>query len=131
VTFEPFLAAGPVIQSHVMAAALALGVGAFQLAAPKGGARHRLSGYIWVALMVYICLSGFFIHEIRMLGPFSPIHLLSAFTLLALFWAVLSARRGDITGHQRAMRAVYWLALIVTGAFTLLPGRVMFRILFG
>lgn len=95
-TPEPFPAAGPVIQSHVAAAVLALGIGAFRPAAPKGDARHKMSGYIWVASMAYVCLSGFFIYKIRLIGPFSPIHFLSAFTLLALCRAVLSARRGDI-----------------------------------
>ena len=43
----------------------------------------------------------------------------------------LHARRGDIRRHAWAMAALFAGALIITGGFTLLPGRIMNRVLFG
>ena len=61
-------------------------------------------------------------------GAFSPIHLLSIWTLFSL---VMAARQGNIRLHKIWMLLLYILALKVTGVFTLLPGRVMHGVLFG
>ncbi|MFM1861522.1 MAG: hypothetical protein RLZ26_44, partial [Pseudomonadota bacterium] len=78
-----------------------------------------------------VAVSGLFITELRWIGPFSPIHLLSLVTLWTLFRAVDAAYRGDIATHSRAMVWLYGLGLVLTGAFTLLPGRAMHGVLFG
>ena len=78
-----------------------------------------------------MAISSFFIHEIKMLGPFSVIHLLSLFTLYSVVGAISSARAGNIQKHKRDMITLYALALILTGAFTLLPGRIMNSVIFG
>ena len=64
----------------------------------------------------------------RLWGPFSPIHLLSIWTLFSL---VMAARQGNIRLHKIWMVLLYILALKVTDVFTLLPGRVMHGVLFG
>jgi uncharacterized membrane protein len=92
---------------------------------------HRRLGYLWVALMTGVAISGLFIHELRMVGPFSPIHLLSLITLASLWVAISRARRRDIAGHRRVMLLLFWLALVLTGAFTFWPGRVMHAVVFG
>jgi uncharacterized membrane protein len=130
-TFQPFLDANPVIQIHAAAALLALALGTAQLLMPNGGPRHRAVGYVWLACMLGLALSSFFIHEIRLVGPFSPIHILSFFTLFNVPYAVLAARRGNIQAHRKAMLSLYWLALVGAGLFTLLPGRIMGQMLFG
>lgn len=94
-TFAPLFAAQQPIPLHALAALAATLLGAAQLWAPKGTRIHRRIGWIWVWLMSFVALSGFFIHELKMIGPFSPIHLLSAFTLAALWYAVRAARRGE------------------------------------
>ena len=81
--------------------------------------------------MLIIAISSFFIHEIKFWGQYSPIHLLSLLTLFALWRGVSYARAGRIKSHQRMMVMLYGLALILTGLFTLLPGRVMHHIIFG
>jgi uncharacterized membrane protein len=43
--------------------------------------------------MTVIAVSSFWIHGYRIIGPFSPIHFLSIFTLAMLPLAVLHARR--------------------------------------
>lgn len=66
--------------------------------------------------------SALFIHELRLIGPFSPIHILSFVVLHSLWSAIRDVRRGDIKSHERTMKNLYFLALIITGGFTLFPG---------
>ncbi len=130
-TLAPLLAAPALIQWHAFAALGAFALGAVQLAAPKGTIPHRLFGWIWAALMLTVVISSFFIHQIRLWGPWSPIHLLSVFTLIMLPLAVLRARRHEVTKHRRAMTGLFVGALVIAGAFTLLPGRIMHAVVFG
>jgi uncharacterized membrane protein len=130
-SLEPMMTASHVIQLHAGAAMGALLLGVCQFMLPKGTALHRAAGYVWVAAMMLVCISSFFIHEIRMLGPFSGIHLLSAFTLIVAPLAVMHARRGDIAAHRKAMNSLFWLALVGAGLFTLLPDRVVGQMVFG
>ena len=130
-TLQPLLQASPVIQIHAAAALAALALGALQFALPRGGGRHRAMGQIWVGLMAVVALSSFGISGLRQVGPFSWIHLLSLYTLFALVRTVLYARQGKITAHRWTMIGLYLGALVVTGLFTLLPGRIMGHVVFG
>ena len=130
-TLAPLFAASPVIQVHAMAALAAFALGAVQLAAPKGTLPHRLVGWLWALLLLTVIISSFFIHTIRWWGPFSPIHLLSLFTLVMLPLAVLHARRHDVRRHGRAMISLFAGALLIAGVFTFLPGRIMHAVVFG
>ena len=130
-TLAPLLNADPIIQLHAFAAMAAFVLGAVQLAAPKGTPRHRAMGWLWVLLLATIAVSAFWIHTIRMVGPFSPIHLLSIFTLITLPLAVLAARRHRVVQHRRAMIAIFVGALVVAGVFTIAPGRIMHAATFG
>lgn len=127
----PLLNAAPVIQLHAFAAMGAFTLGVVQLAAPKGTLPHRTIGWIWAGLMLTIVVSSFFIHQIRLWGPFSPIHLLSIFTLVMLPLAVLRARRHNVSGHRNAMLGLFFGALLIAGAFTFLPGRIMHAVAVG
>jgi uncharacterized membrane protein len=99
-TLEPLRAAPPIIQVHAFAALLAFGLGIFQLAAPKGTIRHRVTGWIWIALMATVVVTSAAIHEMRTWGPWSPIHLLSIFTAVMLPVGVLHARRHRLKQHR-------------------------------
>ena len=130
-SLTPLLEAPGTIPLHAFAAIAAFVLGIVQFAAPKGTLPHRTLGWIWVALMAAVAISSLWIHEIRLLGPFSPIHLLSIFTPIMLVLAVLHARRHNVSGHKKAMTTIFFGALIVAGAFTFLPGRVMHAVVFG
>lgn len=119
------------IPSHALAALAAVVIGGWQLATQKGTRHHRALGWIWVGLMAYVAGSSFLISELRLWGAFSPIHLLSAWTLFSLVMAVYHVRRGNIAQHKIWMVLLYVLALLVTGLFTLWPGRVMNQVLLG
>jgi uncharacterized membrane protein len=70
-------------------------------------ATHRAIGWVWVALMLMIAIASFFNHQIRLWGSFSPIHLLSIFTLITLPLAVFHARRHRIAQHRNAMNSIF------------------------
>jgi uncharacterized membrane protein len=130
-SLAPLLDAAPAIPFHAFAAMSAFVLGLVQFAAPKGTLPHRTLGWIWVLLMATVALSSFWIHQIRLIGPWSPIHLLSIFTLLVLPLAVWRAHQHRVTDHRRAMIAIFSGALVVAGLFTLLPGRIMHTVVFG
>jgi len=130
-TLAPLFAASPAIQIHVVAAVAAFVLGALVLFRRKGDAPHRRLGRIWVALMAGVALTSFFIWEIRAFGLFSPIHLLSAGTLVSLWSGVRLARLHQIAAHRTTMQVTYVLALVLTGYFTFLPGRIMHEVVFG
>jgi len=131
VTLSPLLNAAPVIQIHAFAAIAAFVVGAVQLSAPKGTIPHRLVGWLWAVLMLTVAISSLFIHEIRLWGPWSPIHLLSILVLVILPLAVLYARRHQVSRHRTAMLMLFTGALVIAGVFTFLPGRIMHSVAFG
>jgi uncharacterized membrane protein len=130
-SLDPLLNASPTIQIHAFAAMAALAIGVVQLSAAKGTLPHRAIGAVWVSLMVVVCISSFFVHTIRLWGPWSPIHLLSIFTLGALPLAVLYAHRHDVPHHRVAMISIFTGGLVVAGLFTFVPGRIMHAVLFG
>jgi uncharacterized membrane protein len=130
-TLAPLLDASPAIVLHAMAAMTAFTLGIVQFAAPKGTIPHRTVGWIWVGLMLAVALSSFRIHQIRLWGPWSPIHLLSIFTLITVPLAVWAAHRHNVARHRLAMTSIFLGALVIAGAFTLLPGRIMHDVVFG
>jgi uncharacterized membrane protein len=130
-TLAPLLDASPIIQVHAAFAFAAIGLGAVQLLAPKGTLPHRTIGWAWSILMILVAGSSLFIHAIRMWGPWSPIHLLSLFTLAVVPIGVLQARRHNVRAHRSTMLWIFTLALVVTGLFTLAPGRIMNQVVFG
>lgn len=121
----------PVIQIHTYAAILALFLGVILLSMRKGSRLHKKSGKIWVLLMVVVAVSSFWINGIKMVGPFSPIHILSVLTLWAVFEGVRHIRAGRVNAHKRSMQQLFFLALVGAGFFTLIPGRLMYNVFFG
>lgn len=130
-SLEPLLAASLAIQIHAFAAMAAFGLGIVQIAAPKGTLPHRSLGWLWVILMLAVAISSFWIHELRLVGPWSPIHLLSILTLVTLPAAVYAARHRRIAAHRAGMLSLFFFALLIAGAFTFVPGRIMHQVVFG
>jgi uncharacterized membrane protein len=82
-------------------------------------------------MMVVVATTSFWIHDLRMWGPWSPIHLLAIYTLAVLPFAVLHARRHHVGRHRNAMIALFSGALVIAGLFTCMPGRIMHAVVFG
>ena len=119
------------IQLHAFAAMAAFVLGVVQLAGVKGTTRHRALGYAWAASMLFVAISSFWIHDLRVWGAWSPIHLLSIFTLAMVPIGVWHAHRHAVQRHRFTMIGIFSGALVIAGFFTLAPGRIMSRVLFG
>ena len=119
-----------VIKAHMLTAVAALLIGATQMSRPKGDAAHRWLGWSWVILMAAVAGSSLFIRVINP-GAFSWIHILSAYVLVMLPLAVFAARRGKIGAHRGMMTGLFCFGLLVAGAFTFLPGRLMWKLFLG
>lgn len=127
----PFLEASFAIRLHILAAIAAFIIGGIVLFRRKGDRLHRIGGRIWVALMLIVSFSSFFIHVIQMFGIWSPIHLLSVFTPLALVYGIKAAWMRNIAAHRKTMQSTYAGALLIAGFFTFMPGRMMHDVFFG
>lgn len=130
-SLAPLLDASLPIQVHAYAALAAFALGIVQLAGAKGTIQHRAIGFVWAGLMLAVALSSFWIHEIRLLGPWSPIHLLSIFALLMLPLGLYYAHTHRVSGHRQTMLGLFFGALVIAGVFTLVPGRIMHKVVFG
>ena len=130
-SLDPLFASNPVIITHALAAIAAVVLGAIQLLSPKGTLVHKGLGWAWVSLMAITALSSFAIFEIRLIGPFSPIHLLSMAALATLVFAIIKVRQGNVKAHKAALTWLFFGGLVLAGVFTLMPGRIMHQVMFG
>jgi uncharacterized membrane protein len=119
---EPLWQAGPVIAGHAIAA---FAPGLVQLALPKGAAAHVRVGRTWVVLLVLVAGSSLAISEIGTFGYLLWIHPLAIVTALGLRDGMRAIRRGAVRAHAATMISVFRGALVIAGAFTFLPHRVM------
>ncbi len=129
-TFDPLLDAPFAVQFHVATVLPAAVLGAVLLVRPKGTPTHRLLGKTWLLLMVVTSFSTFFIHDLKTVGNFSPIHLLSIYVIVGSIPAIRAARRGDIRAHRAQVAGMYFGGIVVAGLFTLVPHRVMGAMIF-
>ena len=97
----------------------------------KGTPLHKAMGRTWVALMLAVSLSSFWIHELNQFMGFSWIHLLSILVLYSMTTAIFAIRRGDVRAHRIGMLSTFAGALLIAGLFTLMPGRIMHAVVFG
>ena len=128
-SLEPLLQAPPVIQIHAWSAMAAFLLGLAILVGRKGNRLHKMAGRAWTVLMLTVCLSSLLIHEIRLWGPWSPIHVLSLATPVALAHGLVSIRRGHVSAHKWSMQASFTGGLVVAGLFSMLPGRLMHAVM--
>ncbi|MFI4933258.1 MAG: DUF2306 domain-containing protein [Caulobacterales bacterium] len=119
-----------VLLIHIGGALTALIIGAGITWGAKGTTIHRALGWIWVVAMMTTAGASFFLHFLNP-GGFSPIHALSAYVAIAVPMGVAFARRHDIRAHRRMMTGNFLFGLIVAGAFTFAPGRLMWKIFLG
>ena len=125
------LAAQPLaLQIHIAAALTAFLLGCVMMVRPKGDPLHKMIGWTWVVAMMITALSSFtFPWVLR--GHLSVIHLLSGWVAITVPAAIAFVKRGNIKAHRRTMTSNFLFGLIVAGAFTFVPGRLMWRVFFG
>jgi uncharacterized membrane protein len=127
--FELLARQSLVLKAHVAAAAAAFLLGLILFLSRKGAPFHRAAGWTWVLLMMTVAGSSLFITGLNG-SHYSWIHLLSGWSLITLPLAVFAARRHRVEAHRRGMTGLFLGGMIVAGAFTFLPGRLMWAIFF-
>jgi len=109
-------------------------IGSYLLLNRKGTPVHRLLGKIYMGLMLFTAIITLFMEALvvpKFLNHFGFLHLLSLFVLYTVPTAYRAIRVGNIKLHKRKMVGLYVGALLVAGAFTLSPGRLIHTWLFG
>ena len=109
-------------------------IGTYLLLNRKGTPVHRFLGKIYMGLMLFTAFVTLFMEALvgpKFLNHFGFIHLLSLFVLYTVPTAYRAIRVGNIKLHKRKMVGLYVGALLVAGAFTLSPGRLIHSWLFG
>jgi uncharacterized membrane protein len=115
-----------VVYVHLSAALAALVLGTIQLARLKGTPSHRAMGWTWVALMLTVAVSSLWIPAFL---HFTWIHVFTAVTLVSIPIALWRIRHGNVRGHASTMKWTYLGGLVIAGAFTLVPGRLLGNLL--
>lgn len=115
---------------HLATLAIALALTPVMMLRRRGDNRHRILGWIWAVCMFVTALISFDLRQIND-GGLSPIHILSAFTVIGVPVLILSARRRDIRRHRGQARAFVIGALLVAGFFTFPFDRLLGSWLFG
>lgn len=113
------------IKLHVVVAVAGIAAGSTAFLARKGTPVHRQAGQWFAGAAVLTALTSFLIHEIRVWGLWSPIHLLSIFTLVMVWIGVSAIRAGQIKRHEGAMTFIFVSGFIVAAGFTLVPDRLL------
>ena len=126
-----------IIYAHATLALLAVSLGFYILLTKKGTKQHRMLGQIWVTFLIIVSLTAIFIQAINP-GQYSLIHLLIPWTIGSLIYSIWNIKKFKNTkierykfAHMYSMIGVYVGALLIAGAFTLMPGRFFHEILFG
>ena len=109
-------------------------IGTYLLLNRKGTPVHRFLGKIYMGLMLFTAFITLFMEALvgpKFLNHFGFLHLLCLFVLYTVPTAYRAIRVGNIKLHKRKMVGLYVGALLVAGAFTLSPGRLIHTWLFG
>ena len=116
-----------IIYVHSVLAILAIPLGLYIIITKKGTKSHKMLGRIWVTALLIVSLTAIFIQTIKP-GQYSLIHLLVPYTIGSLIYSIWNIRRFKKTkikrykiAHMRSMIGVYIGALLIAGAFTLMP----------
>lgn len=115
------------VLAHLALALTALAIGTSVLLRRKGDRLHKAMGWAWVCLMLCAALTSFLIHA---RGRFSLIHVLSVVILVTVPLGVMHIRNKRVRSHRFTMISAF-AGLVIAGAFTLLPYRMLGRLLFG
>ena len=109
-------------------------IGTYLLLNRKGTPVHRFLGKIYMGLMLFTAFVTLFMEAVvgpKFLNHFGFIHLLSLLVLYTVPTSYRAIRVGNIKLHKRKMVGLYVGALLIAGAFTLSPGRLIHSWLFG
>lgn len=115
----------PVITLHALAATYVLVLGPLQILRRRRDLAHRLVGVTWVAAILTVCISSFWITP----DGFTWLHGLSIWTLVCMVAAILGIRAGNVRVHRGFMIGSYLGTLIAFAFAALVPARLIPQLL--
>lgn len=120
------------IHLYTVLPAFILGTMSFLL--KKGTHTHKAIGKLYMILMLFTATVSLFMPAV--VGPtlfnhFGWVHTFSILTLYTIPTAYIAIKKGNIIVHKRKMIILYIGALVIAGAFTLMPGRYLHNVIFG
>lgn len=115
---------------HLLTIVVSLALTPILLLQRRGGRRHRVLGYVWVAAMTLTAALSFGIRDSNH-GGLSAIHILSAVTLTQAPMLAWHAHRHNVIAHRITVQWMVAGALLIAGFFTFPFGRMLGRWLLG
>lgn len=115
--------------AHLLTVLPALAIGTWLMIRRKGTPAHILLGRAYMLLMLATAIVSFWVRGLNG-DNLSPIHALSAWTIVSVvvgWWAI---RTGRQRLHRGFMIGLY-IGALIAGVFTLLPARVLGQLLWG
>jgi uncharacterized membrane protein len=103
-------------------------IGTYMMISRKGSPLHRALGKTYMTLMLVTALITLFMPAVvgvRVLNHFGFIHLFSFLVLYSVPRAYFAARSHNVKKHRNSMIGLYVGGLLIAGAFTFTPGRLM------
>jgi uncharacterized membrane protein len=125
----PLTEAPLILKIHIATAVIAVAIGAVQLISKKGTSAHFYRGWIWVFLMAIIAATAVFLPE-RKQSTYILTTALTIWLIVGLPLGIWAIKRGNIMLHRAFMLGLYAGGLIIALAFTLTPGRLLYKIFF-
>ena len=113
---------------HLATVVPAFFLGGYLLAQRKGTAQHRWVGKLYMGFMLLTALITLFMPAHvgpTLWGHWGFIHLFSLLVLYCVPAAYLAAQQHRMRSHAANMVGVYVGGILVAGAFTLAPGRLL------
>ncbi len=118
----------PLAYAHLATIVPAFVIGTYMMFARKGSPLHRALGKTYMLLMLATAVTTLFMPAIvgpSLLGHFGFIHLFSVLVLTSVPRAYLAAKRHDVMAHRNTMIGLYVGGILIAGAFTFMPGRLL------
>ncbi len=109
-------------------------LGSFLMLNRKGTSYHRILGKAYMVLMLATAIITLFMTaEVgpQLFNHFGFIHIFSGLVFYNVPQAYRAARKGEIEKHRGYMRGLYFGAILIAGAFALMPGRLLHGWIFG
>lgn len=120
----------PLLWCHLFTIGLALALTPVMLLRRRGDRLHRLTGWVWSVAMFGTAVITLFVRVINP-GHLSPIHLLSALTIVSVPLLVWRARSHRVAQHRRGVRTLVTAGLLLAGTLAFPFGRLLGRWLIG
>ena len=119
----------PLVWTHLLLLLIALAITPVLMLQARGTRRHRALGWTWAAALFATAAVSFGLSGLT--SGWSPIHVFSVITVLAVPALVWMARTHQVRHHRRIARNLTAGALLLAGVFTLLGERTLGRMLWG